>query len=30
MLEAKTKDGADFQSGMELITETGVGFSSGE
>lgn len=30
MLEAKTKDGVDFKIGMELITETGVRFSSGE
>jgi hypothetical protein len=30
MLEAQTKDGTDFQSGMELITGTGVGFSSNE
>ena len=28
MLEATTKDGADFKIGMELITGTGVRFSS--
>lgn len=30
MTEPRTKDGADFKNGMELITETGVRFSSGE